>query len=75
MDKVAIEELEIVENDLNPGVKIYRMLYKDVTGDGGEETITVLVKNDVVTIIDENYADIYNLIKVIMASGKVVETK
>ena len=73
IDKVSIEELEIVENDLNPGVKIYRALYKDVTGEGGEAMATFLVNNGVSSVIDENSDNIYDLIKVILASGEKVE--
>ena len=72
IDKLEIEELDVVENELNPGVKIYRMHYKDANL-GSELTATFLVRNNVVSVINEETENIFELIKIIMASAKKVE--
>ena len=66
-------EASVVENELNPGVTIYRVSFKN-TAEGNEENVmNVYIKNNTNTIIDNTYDGIYDLIKIVMASASKVE--
>ena len=73
IDKLAFTEINVVENELNPGVTIYRVSFKN-TAEGNEENVmNVYIKNNTNTIIDNTYDGIYDLIKIVMASASKVE--
>lgn len=71
-DGVKVDEIEIVENDLNPGITIYAVRYK--LGDGGQEnTMNIYINATTTTVFDESFTGSYDLIKVVMASANKVE--
>ena len=73
-DKIDIYEIDVVNNDSNPDANIYKVSYK-LTKDSEtiDANIFIYVKNGVATIVNEDYAGVYDLIKVVMASAKKVE--
>ena len=71
-EAVKVNEIQIVENELNPGVTVYAVHYK--LGDGGQENVTyIYINGATTTIFDETYTGSYDLIKVVMASANKVE--
>ena len=73
-DSINLTRVEFVENELNPGVKLYSINYK--IKDSAEATVEVLnvyINGESVQSFDVNYDSLYALIKIVMASANKVE--
>lgn len=73
-DNINLTRVEFVENELNPGVKLYSINYK--IKDSAEATVEVLnvyINGESVQSFDVNYDSLYALIKIVMASANKVE--
>ena len=73
-DKIELTQIEFSENSLNPGKQLYRITYRYKTEtDTEEEVINVYVNNNEKVLFDENYENVYDLIKIVMGSANKVE--
>ena len=73
-DNIELTRVEFVENELNPGVKLYSINYK--IKDNAEatiETLNVYINGESVQSFDANSDLLYALIKIVMGSASKVE--
>ena len=73
-DKISVSIVDVVENETNPNVTIYRCQYKlTLESDLVIDDMYIYVNNGNVTCFDANYDGLYDLIKIVMASANKVE--
>ena len=73
-DKITINEIDVVSNDLNPNVYIYHVGYKlSLESETVDASLYIYINGSNTTIVNENTDNLYDLIKIVMASAKKVE--
>lgn len=72
--QIELDSLSIAKNELNEGVVIYSVDYRFTDGsDAGEMKSVFVERNNTLELVTSDYAGLYDLVKIIMASGRKVE--
>ena len=71
---ITLTAVQLVENELNPNVKLYHIEYRvKQDTESTESDINVLIQGSTTTKFDKTYDGIYDLIKMVMCSASKYE--